>query len=508
MYRLAPGLAAALAITACRDGGAARAVVDAAPERSPNAAVPEGRGEAQTGAAQTDEATADEGPPPVAKTPPPARIAAAEGAALRPAYSGCLGDFTVGEVAGEAYVLYGYGATGRVDRLAADGSVAEAYDLPIGASVLRYASPKGPASGAKVPIAALRAIGGLGPRELFVVAELNVANETWDDSLFELRGRRWKEASGSGSALYPRGDAGVLGYEGSEEERDVSYFSAVAGPVRAPELEVILEHAHAAGAGPDTLDDIFGPPGIDVYDYAVSRRGPILALVRYHDRLGGSEATPVGSWLMVWGADGALAGIERVRETFELEDEQVAAGDDAGYVLSEGALRRWRAGAFESLPTPEFVGASEACLYLGGVDPERRLWVGCDREIARLEGDTWIRETLPVDAATIAGVEEGALWLRAEDDALWSRAADGTWTRHAVPVVGPVADASGPHTRLRVTSDGAAWLVREFVHSAEVTGAGQLVSTTFVDTSRPLASANACRGVDPRRPSEPTRRLD
>lgn len=445
-------------------------------------------------------------PPAAAVAPPPAKLAAADGPALRPAYSGCLGDFTVGEVAGEAYVLYGYGATGRVDRLAADGSVAEAYDLPIGASVLRYASPKGPASGAKVPIAALRAIGGLGPRKLFVVAELNVANENWDDTLFELRGRRWKEASGSGSELFLRGDAGVLGYEGSEEERDVSYFSAVAGPIRAPDLEVILEKAHAAGAGEDTLDEIFGPPGIDVYDYAVSRRGPILALVRYHDKLGGSEAKPVGSWLMVWGSDGALAVIERVRDTFELDGDQVVAGDDAGYVLSKGALRRWRAGAFESLPTPEFVGASEECLYLGGVDPERRLWVGCDLEIARLEGDTWVRETLPADAATIAGVEKGALWLRADDDSLWSRAADGTWTRHAVPVEAPaVADVAGSYVRLKVTSDGAAWAIREFVHKNEMTAAGQLLSTSFVYTSRPLEKPNACRGVDPERPAEPSR---
>ncbi|MCA9660534.1 MAG: hypothetical protein KC486_19490, partial [Myxococcales bacterium] len=438
----------------------------------------------------------------------PARLAAADGAALRPAYRGCLGDFAVGEVAGETYVLYGYGATGRVDRLAADGSLAEAYDLPIGASALRYASPKGPASDAKVPIAALREIGGLGPRKLFVVAELNVANENWDDRLFALRGRRWKEAGYFVSELYPRGDAGVLGYAGSEEERDVSQFSAVAGSIRAPDLEVILEHAHAAGAGPDTLDDIFGPPGIDVYDYAVSRRGPILALVRYHDRLGGGEAKPVGSWLLVWGADGRLATLERVRESFELDDGRVVAGDDAGYVLLDGALRRWRAGAFENLSMPAFVGASEGCTYLLGVDPERRLWAGCGRELARLEGDAWIRETIPDGAGTIAGVEQGALWSRAGDDSLWSRAADGTWTRHAVPVDAPaVADVSGPHTRLKVSSDGAAWLLREFIHTDDVTPAGQLLSTSFVYTSRPLERPNACRGVDPQRPAEPARPL-
>src|SRR5690606_13980277 len=147
--------------------------------------------------------------------------------------------------------------------------------LPIGAATLRYASEKGPASGAKVPLGGLRDLEGPTPNELYVVGEFYVANETWQTEVYALRRGQWVEASSYVSRLHLRGDASVLGYTEGESIHAGAYFDAVAGTDESPSFTPLLEHADKAGAGPDTLDTTFGPMGVQVVDYDVARYGAL-----------------------------------------------------------------------------------------------------------------------------------------------------------------------------------------------------------------------------------------
>ncbi|MCB9569819.1 MAG: hypothetical protein H6710_21810 [Myxococcales bacterium] len=428
---------------------------------------------------------------------PPAKLAATDRPPLTLAYRDCLGEFTLAEVAGETYVLSGYRATGRIDRLAADGSVAQTYDLPIGADELSYVDELGPDPAAKMPIGALRGLAGRSPRELYVVADLYVAMESWQTHVFALRGRRWVATRSYVRELYPRGD-GVLGYTADAWGHRFPFFEVIAGRLRAPSFTPILEVADAAGAGPSTLDETFGPPGIDVVDHDVPRVGSIFAIVRYHDEAGGDAAKPVGTWLMAWSRSGELSAITRITEDFDVDGARVVADGDDAYVLLRGGLQRWRAGALEPLATPPFADAADlgACLAVHGVDPRGRLWLACGRQLAALEGDAWRVETLPgaPGLSALAGVEAGVVTILDGDDALWSRDDEGAWTRTPYADARPQrADVSAPRTRLHVEGSGAPWLIREFFHGDERSAGNLPQRTSYVYTARPLGEPNTCR---------------